>query len=608
MESLHSNDIWMLVGGVLLIAGILSSMVATRFGAPLLLVFLVIGMLAGEDGPGGIVFSNYRITYALGSVALAIILFDGGLRTRLSQVRGALAPAGALATVGVLLTAGLTGAAARFILGIDWLPALLIGAIVASTDAAAVFFLLRSNGLHLQRRVGATLEVESGSNDPMAIFLTLLLAGLVMSPTDLSAGSLTLNLLQQIGVGGLAGYAGGRALAAALNRLDLPSGLHPLLAVSGAIALVPLTNLLGGSGFLAVYIAGLVVGNRPVRAFANVLSVQDAATWLAQMLMFLVLGLLVTPSRLLDLALPSLAIAAFLMLVARPLAVSLCLWPFKFPRREIAFVSWVGLRGAVSILLSIVPILGGVPAGQEIFNIAFIVVIVSLILQGWSIRPVAEWLNLIVPPRHGPVERIELELPGRGDHEIVAYTVHPQSPVANGERIPRWARPSLVVRDGRSLRAHNYGKPQPGDTVYILTTPDYIELLDHLFAAPAEGASDPALYGEFAIDSEASLADLARMYGAVIPEDARDLTVRQFMRRELAGDIEQGDRASLGPVDVIVREISDTHEIEEIGLAVDPAKPEKPQISILRRSRALVGRFRRKKKAGAPSDPTQIID
>jgi cell volume regulation protein A len=258
-----------------------------------------------------------------------------------------------------------------------------------------------------------------------------------------------------------------------------------------------------------------------------------------------------------------------------------------------AFIAWVGLRGAVSILLSIVPILGGVEVGREIFNTTFIIVIASLVLQGWSISPVARWLGLVVPPRHGPVDRIELELPGRGDHEIVAYTVHPESPVARGERIPRWARPSLVMREGRSLRPHNYGRPQPDDRVYILTTPDYIDLLDHLFAGPAERAADPALYGEFVIDSEAQLAELTTISGAVIPADAREMTIRQYLRRELAGDIEQGDRVSLGPVDVIVRGVSDEHEIEEVGLAVDPEHPERPEMPLVRGSREFVALVRR---------------
>jgi cell volume regulation protein A len=296
MESLHASD-WLLLGGAMLVlVGIGSSLVASRFGAPLLLVFLFLGMLVGEDGPVGIAFDNVGLAYGIGSLALAIILFDGGLRTRIAHVRNALAPALMLSTFGVLITALLTALAAMWLLEFTLPQGVLLGAVVASTDAAAVFFLLRANGLHLQRRVGATLEVESGSNDPIAIFLTVMLTTWLASDGAVGSGEMLLSLALQLGIGGITGALGGVALAHALNRLALPAGLHPLLAVAGAIALFAFTNLLGGSGFLAVYLAGLVVGNRPVRAFANVLSVQDAATWLAQLVMFLVLGLLVTPT------------------------------------------------------------------------------------------------------------------------------------------------------------------------------------------------------------------------------------------------------------------------------------------------------------------------
>ena len=381
MEILHSLDLWLLIGSLLVLAGIASSLVATRFGAPMLLVFLALGMLAGEDGIGGIAFEDYRLTYAVGSLALAIILFDGGLRTRLDQVKGAVAPAVILASLGVALTAALTAIAVRQLLGLGWAESLLMGSIIASTDAAAVFFLLRANGLHLQRRVGATLEMESSSNDPIAIFITLTLIGMLGIDHDATWLELAAQLARQVALGGLVGWLGGRCIALALNRLELPSGLHPLLAVAGAVAVFAFSNVLGGSGYLAVYLAGVVIGNRPVRAFANVLSVQDAATWLAQMVMFLVLGLLVTPSRLLESAWVALAVAAFLMLIARPLAVALCLAPFGFRKREIAFISWVGLRGAVGIFLASIPMLVGIENAQLYFNIAFVVVLVSLLVQ-----------------------------------------------------------------------------------------------------------------------------------------------------------------------------------------------------------------------------------
>jgi cell volume regulation protein A len=599
----------MLIGSLLVVVAIFTSILSFRLGAPLLLVFLLLGLLAGEDGPGGILFDNAYMAFFIGSMALALILFDAGLETRRYTLRGAAAQALVLSTAGVVITAAVIAVAVRLIFGFSWLESFLVGAIVSPTDAAAVFLLLRVGGITVRERVRATLELESGSNDPTAILLTVSLVGIMTAGvTDAQVvPELITEFFLEIGLGLVFGLAGGAVLARIVNRTNFETGLYPILALAFALCLFAFTGMLGGSGFLAVFVAGIWVGNVRMRHQVTLRRFSNGVTWLAQIAMFLLLGLLATPSQFTSVLLPAAFLSLVLVFIARPIAIWICLLPFGFSRNEMAFIAWVGLRGAVSILLAIVPILGGVAVGQEIFNIAFIVVIVSLILQGWTIRPVAKWLGLIVPPRHGPVDRIELELPGRGDHEIVAYTVHPESPVAHGERIPRWARPSLVVRDGRSLRVHNYGRPEPGDTVYILTTPDYIELLDHLFAGPAEGASDPALYGEFAIDSDASLADLATIYGAVIPEDAKDLTVRQFLRRELAGDIEQGDRASLGPVDVIVRGVSDTHEIEEIGLAVDPEKPaRKPHIPIFQGPKEIAALFRRKKKAGTPSAPTEI--
>ena len=225
-------------------------------------------------------------------------------------------------------------------------------------------------------------------------------------------------------------------------------------------------------------------------------------------------------------------------------------------------------------------------------------------MQGWSIKPIAHWLGLIVPPRHGPVDRIELELPGRSDHEVVAYTVHPESPVAKGERVPRWARPSLVIRDGHSLSPHNSGRPQAGDTIYILTTSDYVALLDRLFAGPTEGAADPTLYGQFVIDPDAPLGDIETTYGAVVRSDDLTLSVRDFLRRELAGDIEQGDRVALGAVDVIVRGVTEEHEIEEVGLSVEPEAPKGPEIPLFQGPRDIVRyvreRRQRRHAAAAP--------
>jgi len=374
------------------------------------------------------------------------------------------------------------------------------------------------------------------------------------------------------------------------------------MALGMALVIFTLTGIAGGSGFLAVYVAGLIAGNARMRHAVSLRRFQTGTTWFAQIAMFVTLGLLATPSQFSAVLVPALLLAAFLTFIARPLAIWVCLLPFGFTRHEIAFIAWVGLRGAVSILLAILPIIAGLPNATAIFNTAFIVVLASLLVQGWTIGPVARFLGLMVPSRHGPVDRIELELPGRGDHELVAYKVHPESPVARGERIPRWARPSLVIRDGRSMRPHNFGRPKAGDQIYIITTPRYLPLLDRLFAASSAGATDPRLYGEFALAPDAGLRDLAATYGARVPENADGLTVRDYLRRELAGDIEEGDRVSLGPVDLIVRRVDEDHAITEVGLAVEHATTVRPRIPLFQTPREIVDLVRHRWRTPANAD------
>src|SRR5215467_15681791 len=363
MAALDTVSLTIMFAALLVLAGILSSLVALRFGAPLLLVFLLVGMLAGESGPGGIKFDDVRTTYLVGSVALALILFDGGLRTRFAAFRSVLTPSLMLATVGVLLTAALTAPVVRFLLGFDWIESLLVGAVVASTDAAAVFLLIRVHGLRLRPRVAATLEVESGTNDPFAIFLTIALVELALVSDEPWYTVLDVLAVQAIG-GAVIGWLGGRVTVIALNRLELPQGLHAPLVMTGALVVFGIAQALHASGFLAVYLAGLILGNRPTRAHNAVIAFLDAATWLAQIIMFVLLGLLVWPARLLHNAVPAFAVAAALMFFARPVVVFLCLAPFRFSWREKAFISWVGLRGAVGIFLASIPLLVGLPKAQ----------------------------------------------------------------------------------------------------------------------------------------------------------------------------------------------------------------------------------------------------
>ena len=333
MASLNSVSIAILLGAVLVMTGILSSLLALRFGAPLLLVFLVIGMVAGDAGPGQLSFDDVRTTYLVGSVALALILFDGGLRTRFQSIRAVLAPSMVLATVGVLLTALITAPVARYALDLNWTEALLVGAVVASTDAAAVFLLVHAQGLRLRPRVGATLEVESGTNDPFAVFLTLMLVEFISSGES-SFLQIVREFTQEAVFGAIVGMVGGRLVVLALNRVALPQGLHAPFVTTAALVIFGGAQIAHASGFLAVYLAGIIVGNQPTRAHNSVVTFLDAATWLAQIVMFVLLGLLVSPHRLLTSVPPAIAVALTLMLVARPLAVFLCLAPFRFNWRK----------------------------------------------------------------------------------------------------------------------------------------------------------------------------------------------------------------------------------------------------------------------------------
>src|SRR6476619_871594 len=345
MASLDSVSIAILLGAVLVMAGILSSLLALRFGAPLLLVFLVIGMLAGDSGPGQLSFNDVRSTYLVGSVALALILFDGGLRTKFQSIRAVLAPSMVLATIGVLVTALITAPAAQYALDLNWTESLLVGAVVASTDAAAVFLLVHTQGLRLRPRVGATLEAESGTNNPFAIFLTLMLVEFISSGES-SPLHVAMELAREGLLGAVLGVIGGRLVVLALNRMALPQGLHAPFVTTAALVIFGVAQISHASGFLAVYLAGIIVGNRPTRAHNSVVTFLDAATWLAQIVMFVLLGLLVSPQRLASSAVPAVLVALTLMLAARPIAVFLCLAPFRFNWRAKIFIAWTGLRGA----------------------------------------------------------------------------------------------------------------------------------------------------------------------------------------------------------------------------------------------------------------------
>lgn len=564
-----------LIGAGLIAASALTSLASQRLGAPLLLVFLGIGLLAGEDGLLGIDFDSGPTAYFIGSLALAIILFDSGFETPLRSYRIAAAPAIVLSTLGVVLTTGLVGVGARLLLGLGWIESLMLGAIAASTDAAAVFFLLRVGGITLRDRVKSTLEIESGTNDPMAIFLTITLTGLAATGAGFEAAGLELAsaFARQMGIGAAAGVAGGFFIAWLLNRLgDLEPGLYPITALSVALMVFAATGMLGGSGFLAAYLAGLVAGNSRVRRAASLRRFQIGMTWLAQIGMFLTLGLLATPSEFGAVALPAVALGLYLIFVARPLMVWLCLMPFRFTGREIAFTGWVGLRGAVSILLAILPSLSGLPQGQLVFNVVFMMVLASLIVQGWTIRAAARRLKLLVPPPAGLVDRIELDLPGKADVELVGYRIHPDNMLTRGARIPRWARPLIILRGERTHSVHDAGPLRGDDRVYLFASHGQVDLLDRVYGSPA-GPEELAELGDFVLTQEATLGELAALYAPAVEVETPAITLGEMLANEFNNQPAIGDRMRFGPIELVVRKLGGDDRVAEIGVVLEPDAP-----------------------------------
>ncbi|MEQ8486423.1 MAG: potassium/proton antiporter [Pseudomonadales bacterium] len=554
---------------LLFLISVLSSSITPRLGIPVLLLYLFVGMLAGEDGVFGILYDDVLSAQLIGSAALAVILFDGGLRTNRRSFRVALQPALVLATFGVVLTAALTGFAAMWVLELGLIEALLLGAIVGSTDAAAVFALLHGRGMALKERVGSTLEIESGANDPMAVFLTVLLVEALVSgvPPSWEAAPY---FLWQMGAGAAVGVAGGFGLAFALTRVTLNPGLYPLLVLFGALFVFGLASVIDCSGFLAVYLAGLTMNMRVSRGLYNIQRFLDGAAWLSQITMFLMLGLLVTPSELLPHGLHALALGLVLIFVARPLAVAVCLAPFRFAWREQLFIAWVGLRGAVPIILALFPWIAGLENWQTYFNVTFFVVLVSLVLQGWTVAPLARRLNLEVPSRSGRMQRIELGMPGQEEFELVGYRLDTDSPILHTplSRVnwPASARPLVALRKDQVLKPDEIDALATGDQIYLLARPADLDALDRRIVGEREPdrLGEREFFGEFVIRPDATLGALAAIYGFELDPATGDGTVADLLLRSYPEPV-IGDRVRMKTVEFVVREL-DEDRISKVGL------------------------------------------
>ena len=561
-------------GAVLFLVSILASGVASRAGAPLLLVFLGVGMLAGREGIGGIAFESFEVAYAVGSISLAIILFDGGMRARAESSKVGLRPALSLATFGVLLTTIVVAAGLHWLLDFPWAQALLIGAIVGSTDAAAVFSMLHAKGLQLKKRVGTTLEIESGCNDPMAVFLTLIFVEGAQRNYDTEGLGIILKFLYQFGVGGLFGWLGGQLLSKTISKISLTAGLYPLLAAAGGLALFGLVTTMGASGFLAIYIAGLIVGNTEAHAANNIRKVHDGLAWLAQISLFLMLGLLVTPTTLTEYWAVGVVVALLLVFVARPLAVLVSLSPFRFPAREKLFISWVGLRGAVPIVLATFPVLGGLPDAELYFNVAFVTVLFSLIFQGWTVVPCAQWLKLKLPVENAPYYAESLEVPGSSDLTVLGYKIAESSPITE-RRIG-----SLMAPDGiRFIAAFRGEEPvnridehviEAGDSIYVISPQEKVLLVNQMLLPTDEVAEleQARYFGDFTLNGDAIIDDVADMYGGEVPSTAKRMTLSQFMRIRFRNECVVGDRVFFGPLELVAKEVDDSGAVLKIGLRI----------------------------------------
>lgn len=470
----------LLIGSVLIFSSIIISKTGYRFGIPTLLLFLLVGMIFGSDGLG-LQFNSAEDAQFIGMIALSIILFSGGMDTKFQDIKPVLKPGIVLSTVGVLLTTVLTGVFIYFLSGLThtnieltMMASLLLAATMSSTDSASVFSLLRSQRMNLKENLRPMLELESGSNDPMAYMLTIVLIRIISSGSELSLAVVGRDLLVQFLIGGSVGYAFGRFAVWLVNRINLSnSSLYPILLLSIVFATFTITDLLKGNGYLAVYIAGVIVGNARLVYRKEINTFMNGLTWLFQIIMFLSLGLLVNPHEMLDIAAVALLIGLFMIVIARPVSVFACLLPFRnISNKARLFVSWVGLRGAVPIIFATYPVIAGIDGSQQLFNIVFFITLLSLVVQGMSISSFARWLHLDLPEEKEGNE-FGVELPDEIDTKLEDMTLTTEM-LAGGNRlkdmnIPKGSLVMLVKRGNEFIIPNGQVELHAGDKLLFIS-------------------------------------------------------------------------------------------------------------------------------------------
>ena len=555
---MESMNLMFLIFAFLFFISIVATRLSAHLGMPLLLVFLGVGMLAGEEGIGGIQFSNFLAANMVGQLALAIILLDGGLRTSTASFRISLKPAVVLASWGVLATVLVLGAFATYFFDVNWQLGFLMAAIVGSTDAAAVFSLLRSSGVRLNSRILSTLELESGANDPMAIFLVTATITMLNQPENAGALSFIVMLLQQLLLGLLFGWGAGKGLAWLLQRIILAEG----------------------SGFLAVYLAGILIGNSRSRANEHLLNVMDGLAWLAQASMFLVLGLLVTPSRLFEQGFDAIVIAGCLILVARPIAVFSSLIWFPYSKREMAYISWVGLRGAVPITLAMMPLMEGIPNSRLIFDVIFSVVIVSLLIQGTTIGFMARKLKVVLPPQPEPLFSDEIWLTEKLTLQLQSFRVAEYSKAERSHpyaltRLKQFANARLfaLIRDGAIMKVGMNTQMRKGDVAWYVFPEDRGNEFAEQFASNKQSESEQEFYGEIEVKPYVRIGELAKAHQLNLREEDADRTLGELFR-ERFGDVPvAGDKLDLDGYEITIKELDERGYMKWLALKMPPKPP-----------------------------------